>query len=120
MCTEELIKATFVRNIMSKYGQFEYPTLLMRWNRYLNFLNCQNTDTSKEFCQWRANTVAKHYTDHHKFRKISFAAHLNTQERKNMMAKGNGVKKCTEVMFCNYIAGEPEYRYAEMYKKEKV
>ena len=60
MCTKELIKAGFVLNKMGKYYQYEYPTLLIRWNRYLNFSNCPKTDTSKGFRQWRANTVQHH------------------------------------------------------------
>ena len=36
-----------------------------------------------------------------------------------MMAKGNGVKNCKEVMFCSYIVSGPEHRYADMDKKEK-
>lgn len=83
-------------------------------------LQLSKTDTSKEFRQWRANTVQYHYKEHHKYKKIPFDAQLDKRERVKMMEKGNGGKQFKEVTFCSYIAATKEHRYADMDLGQRV
>ena len=113
MAYKEIIKCAFTRNKGGALGDYEVPTLKMKWDKFVMF-RCPYTPTGTNFRNFRNNTIIKHLKAQHKYKGVPVSSEPNFNKRQALIA----AKKGKDISYNSYV-GDSESPLDEMSLKEQ-